>query len=109
MGEIYRRLGVNERVPQSFGAQANLLCELGEIDAAISAFRQQEEEAKKLGRMEGLACERGAEGDSLRQRGDLENAFRLHREEERIARETGEDWRHEELAPSIPGAILASF
>jgi tetratricopeptide (TPR) repeat protein len=63
---------------------------LGELDAAMPLYKEQELICRRLGNLDGLQRTLGNQAVILQDRGDLDGAIALHKEQERICRQLGD-------------------
>jgi tetratricopeptide (TPR) repeat protein len=71
------------------GDQGNILNARGDLDGAMTLFKESESLCRDLGDKNGLFRALGSQATILKARGDLDGAMPLHKEEERLCRELG--------------------
>jgi tetratricopeptide (TPR) repeat protein len=87
--EHFRTSGNLYGLRGSLGNQARILYVRGDLDGAMTLFKEVEQICRQLGNLHGLSSSLGAQALILNARGDLDGAMTLHKEEERICRQLG--------------------
>jgi len=87
LADSYHQSGHKSKLAPSLRRQGNMLLRRGELDQAMSLYKESERIFREIGDKKGLSSSLHNQGIIHHNRGDLDQAMSLYKEDERICRE----------------------